>query len=89
MGNANKPKYKREREVGERAETKSERRRARSQVESGRWREYGEPVRTPVALGLIIIIKPITLADFALARWCWAQWECKRGEASGERGIVP
>lgn len=78
MGNANKPKYKREREReegGERAETKTERRRARSQVESGRWREYGEPVRTPVALGLIIIIKPITLADFALARWCWAQWE--------------
>jgi len=40
-------------------------------VESSGVKEGG-PLRTPVAVGLIIIIKPITLADFALVvGWIW------------------
>lgn len=50
----------------------------RSQVESGR----RTSARTPVVLGLIIIIKPITLADFALASAGVGKW-------TGQRDIVP
>lgn len=77
MGNANKPKYalRGKWEKDRDKERKKERASSESSGVREVEREYGEPVRTPVALGLIIIIKPITLADFALARWCCAQWE--------------